>query len=82
MLDDLSRAAKTAKNSNGRPVGELPILNYSSEIGPERDAKRREAVLKYYGNDVVKATEFLDIDTEYRLIQMQMDWLKDDNCKK
>lgn len=39
-------------------------------------------MLKYYGNDVVKATEFVDIETEYRLIQMQMDWLKDDECKK
>ena len=39
-----------------------PILKYSSEIDPEQDVNRREAVSKYNGNDVVKATEFLNID--------------------
>ena len=65
---------------------EPSILNYSSEIDPEQDAKRREAVLKYYGNNVVKATEFPDIVIECRLIQMHLDWLKDevatDDCEK
>lgn len=57
------------RNLDGRPVWEPPILDYSDLIEEEYEQKRK-AVLKYYRNDVVRATAFIDTDTETHLLEM------------
>lgn len=64
-------------NVDGRPVWGPPIMVYDHLIGEEFEQERK-AVLKYYRNDVVKATAFMDLDTEYEFLEMYFDSLHQD----
>lgn len=66
----------SGSNADGRPVWEPPIFSYSTLIDEEHD-KKREAVLKHFGGDRVKATDFMDLDTEFAILDMFWDWLVD-----
>ena len=70
------KALPSGPNADGRPVWEPPVFCYSTLIDEEHD-KKREAVLKHFGGDRVKATEFMDLDTEFSILDMFLDWIND-----
>lgn len=63
------------RNSDGRPVWEPPIFDYSDMIDQDDYDRRREALLKYYLGDVVKTTKFLDLNIESRLLSRHEEWV-------
>lgn len=65
-----------SKNADGRPVWEPPILEYSAIIG-EEFVKKRKAMMEYTGNDVVKTTQFMDVDSEYDVLLEFETWAED-----
>lgn len=69
-----SLALPTTQNVDGRPVWEPPVLDYS-ELIDEAYEKKREAMVKFTNNDVARATEIMDVDTEVELLQEYSDWV-------
>lgn len=65
------------RKRNGRPVWEPPTFDYSRHIGEEYE-KQREAILKYYGGNVAKTTEFLDVSVEWRLLMKHRRWVDEE----
>lgn len=62
------------RKSDNRPVYESPIFDYTWATDLEDYEKQREALLAYYKNDVVKATTFMDLHTEWRLLEQYRYW--------
>ena len=56
------RPLPQARNRAGRSVWEPPILDYSDLIGEEYEQKRK-TLLKYFRDDVVKTTAYMDVKT-------------------
>ena len=50
------RPLPLGRNTDGRPVWEPPVFGYSCLIGDE-ELKRREAVVKYTGEDAAQNYE-------------------------
>lgn len=59
--------------TDGRHVWEPPNLSYSALIGDQYE-KKREAVLKYTKQDVVRATKILDELTDFLSISKYLFW--------
>lgn len=62
------------RKSDNRPVYEPPIFDYTWAIDLEDYEKQREALLAHYNNDVVKVTTFMDLHTEWRLLEQHRYW--------
>lgn len=43
-------------------------------IDQEEHLKKREVLIKHYKGDVVKATKFIDLNTESRLLHKHKEW--------
>ena len=65
---ELTRRAPlpSGRNVDGRPVWEPPILDYSNLTGDEYH-KKKEALMKFTGDDVARTTKLLDILDESTL---------------
>lgn len=75
----MSRSLPDARNVDGRPIWEPPILDYSHLIDTEHGqpyTKQREAVLVFTGQDVVRATAILDQHEESELLNDFIEWAK------
>lgn len=66
------------RNCDKRPVWEPPIFDYSDFIG-EVFEEKREAVVKFTNDDVVKTTEIMDKMLDRMLMGTYRVWL-DDTC--
>lgn len=66
----------TAKNTDGRPVWGPPVLDYAPTIGEEYE-KKKEAVMKFTGNDVARTTEIMDATVEEHLLWEYWEWCSD-----
>lgn len=64
----------TPRKSDNRPVYEPPIFDYTWATDLEDYEKQREALLAHYNNDVVKVTTFMDLHTEWRLLEQHRYW--------
>ena len=62
------------RNCDGWPVWEPPVFRYFKVIDKEEYEKKREALLKHFGNERAKATVFMDIDTEIEQVFMYKTW--------
>ena len=65
---------KLSPNVSGQPVCGKPILIYAHLIGEEYE-KKREALMLYYDNDVVKTTQYLDKKDEMHLLYRYQRWM-------
>lgn len=65
------------RTSNGRPIYEPPIFNYSMMIGEEYD-KQRETVLEFYAGDVVQTTAYLRAFIELILLEKHEAWAEEE----
>lgn len=66
------RPLPQARNIAGRPACEPPGFDYSELIGEEYEQKRK-TLFKYFMDDVVKTTAYMDVITELDLLDMYMD---------
>lgn len=62
-------------NVDGKHVWESPIFGYNALIDEEYE-KKREAALKYTAQNCAKATEIMDLGTEFDLWRIYEDWTK------
>lgn len=84
LINALIDASRTpglseARNFDGRPIWEPPILNYSHLIDTPTSqsyTKRREAVLAYTYGDVDVTTSIMDEYTESELLTDYIEWAK------
>lgn len=67
-------ALPESRNCDGRPVWEPPELDYSKWIDNEHEQKR-EAVLKYIGNNIAKTTDFKDLRTGVEVLREYRGWV-------
>lgn len=69
-----SLALPSFQDVDSRPVWEPPVLDYS-ELIDEAYEKKREAMVKFTNNDVARASEIMDVDTEVELIREYSHWI-------
>lgn len=74
MDEDEREPLPDTLNRDGRSVWEPPIIDYSDVIGDEYEEKRK-AVLRTTRGNVEKATENLDKEAEWRLLDRYLDYV-------
>lgn len=64
-----------AMNPEGRPVWEPPVFCYDHLIDEKEYEKKRESVMKYTSNNVVRTTKIMDLRAEKDVLWMYTSYL-------
>lgn len=67
---------KDGRSFRGRPVWELPVLDYSNLIDQDVHEKQRKLLMEYY-NDIDKVTKYMDLQAEENVLTRYLLWAID-----